>query len=176
MSGFVRGLCRELAERGYVVEDPERAAVGCDDEIAVLDDEVADRRRGKILAQRLPVIAVVERDIDGGFGSCVEQSLANGVLAYDVDGCIIGKSGVDLLPRLSAVVSAVDVRMQIVEPEAIHCGVNCLIVEVRRIELSDLAPWRDAGRCHVAPRFSAVACYVNQAVVGADPDDVRVTI
>src|SRR6185312_16301178 len=86
------------------------------------------------------------------------------------------KSRVDFLPRLSAIVCAVDVRMEVIEPETIDCGVHCLIIEVRRIELRDLAPWRDAGRCHVAPRLSAVACYVNQAVVGADPDDVRVAV
>src|SRR6185437_15261850 len=126
--------------------------------------------------QRLPVIAVVEGDIDGGFGSGVEQTLANGVFAHRVDWSIVGKSGIDLLPRLSTVVGTVDVRVQIVEPETIHCRIDRLVIEVRRIELRDLAPRCDAGRRHVAPRLSAIARYLNQAVVGTDPDDVRVAV
>ena len=40
------------------------AAVRADHEVVVLDHEVADRRRRHVQPQRLPVLAVVERDVD----------------------------------------------------------------------------------------------------------------
>ena len=54
----------DLPQRRDVVEDPEAAAVRADDDVVVVDHEIADRRGRHVQPQRLPVIAVVERDID----------------------------------------------------------------------------------------------------------------
>ena len=55
-----------------VVENPEAAAVGADHQVVLVvigvDVEVADGGAGKVLPQRLPVIAIIEADIDGGLG------------------------------------------------------------------------------------------------------------
>ena len=53
-----------LAQGREVVENPESAAVGGDDEIVVVDDEVAGVAGGKIQLERLPVVAIVERNVD----------------------------------------------------------------------------------------------------------------
>jgi len=51
-----------------------------------------------------------------------------GLSAWDlrdgVDGLVVGKAGDDLLPGLAAVVGAVDIRMQVVEAEAVDGGVG----------------------------------------------------
>ena len=56
----VRDLRAGLAQRREVVENPKRAAVGGDDEIVIVDDDVAGIAGGKIQLERLPVVAVVE--------------------------------------------------------------------------------------------------------------------
>ena len=53
-----------LAQGREVVENPEGAAVGGDDEVVIVDDEVAGVAGGKIQLERLPVVAVVERNVD----------------------------------------------------------------------------------------------------------------
>ena len=91
--------------------------------IVMMHDEIADRSRRQIHLQRLPMIAVVPRHIHGAFSAGKKQSLAFGVFAHRVDGLVIGQAARDLLPRLAAVVRAIDIRMQIIEPEAVHRGV-----------------------------------------------------
>src|SRR6202044_3847352 len=44
-----------------------------------------------------------------------------------------------------------------------------------RLHHHDLAPRRELGRCHVLPRFSAVGSLLDVSVVGAYPDQVRVS-
>ena len=95
------------------------AAVRADDEVVVLDHEVADRRRRHVQPQRLPVLAVVERDVDlpvsvpansrpRRFGS------SRTALTMPPSGmpCTISR------PGLAAVVRAIDVRPQVVQAEA----------------------------------------------------------
>ena len=56
----IRDLRAGLAQGRKVVENPESAAVGGNDEIVIVDDDVAGIAGGEIQLQRLPVVAVVE--------------------------------------------------------------------------------------------------------------------
>ena len=80
--GVRRGDGRgQLAQGRDVVEDPEGAAVGRDDEVAVADGDVAHGAVGEVAGERLPVVAVVEGDEDAGLGSGEEEAALLGVLA-----------------------------------------------------------------------------------------------
>src|SRR6185369_1920809 len=70
-----------LAQRTDVVEDPEGAAVGGDDEVVALHDQVADGDGREVELEGLPARAVVEGDEHAGLGPRVEQALAPGILA-----------------------------------------------------------------------------------------------
>ena len=135
--------------------------------------QIADRRRRHVQAQRLPIVAVVEGDEDGEFGAGEEQAFADRVFADGVDGSI-GQAVDDLLPGGAAIVGAIDVGLEIVQAEAIDGGVDGVVVEVRGVELRHLAPGRHGGRRDVLPGLAAVAREVDQAIVGAGPDDVDV--
>ena len=80
-------------------------------------------------------------------------------------------------PRLAAVVRAVDVRPQVVEPEAVHGrvgGVRRRSAPASMIET--LLHGVSSGGVTFVPGLAAVARDVDQAVVGAGPDRVRVLI
>src|SRR5207253_9016655 len=113
----------ELAQRGDVVEDPEAASMGTGNEVGAVNGEIADRSRRQIQLQRLPVVAIVERNIDGMLGAGEEQAAAHGIFAYSVDGGIVGNAGSNLLPALAAIASAIDVSVQIIEAETIDGGI-----------------------------------------------------
>ena len=64
-----------------LIHDVEPAAVRRDDEVALFDRDVVDRRVGQVLPQRLPFRAVVERDVDAVLGAEIQQLRALGILA-----------------------------------------------------------------------------------------------
>ena len=64
MNGLAGDLRRELPKDSELVEHPDAAAVGADDEIVVFDREVTKGRRWQVEHQRFPMVAVIEGDID----------------------------------------------------------------------------------------------------------------
>ena len=51
--------------------------MGADYHVVIVNHEIADGSGGQIQLQRLPVIAIVEGDEHGAFGSGEEQALAD---------------------------------------------------------------------------------------------------
>ena len=62
-----------------------------------------------------------------------QQTATHGILAHGVHDFVVRDSADDLLPVASGVVRTVDVRMQVIELEAIDRGVRGFVVEVRRL-------------------------------------------
>ena len=89
---FAGGQIFNFAQCGDVVENPEGASVGADDEIVVVNREIAHGGVRQIELQRLPMVAVVERNPNGIFGSGEQQSFADGIFADGVDGAEVGKA------------------------------------------------------------------------------------
>src|SRR5260221_2456144 len=125
-----RNLGAELPQRRDVIEDPKRSAMSSNNNIVAMNDQIADRSRRQIHLQRLPMIAVVPGHIHGAFGAGKQQSLALYIFAHRVDGLVFGQAADDFLPRLSAIVRAVDIRMQVIEPEAVHRRVGSWSIEM----------------------------------------------
>ena len=80
MSALSQHRIGELLERGDVVHDPEAPAVGRDHQIVemLLHHDPGHRGMRKIALQRQPVLAGVERDVDGVLGAEVEQPRRTG--------------------------------------------------------------------------------------------------
>ena len=169
--GRAGGRLGQLAERGDVVQDPERPAVRGHHEIAVVHHQVAHGGDGQVEPQRLPTIAVVRRDVHPALGAGVQEPAARGILPHGVHHLVGGDARDDFRPRDSAVLRAIHVRSEVIEPEAIYGGVRHERVEVRGFEQRDLAPRREARGCDVPPRLPAVVGHVNQPVVGPDPNE-----
>src|SRR6267143_55207 len=103
-----------------------------------MNHEVTDRSSRKVEAEGLPVVAVVERNVDGLFRTGEQQSFALRIFADGVDGLVFRDSVHDLLPGLASVVGPVNMRMQIVKPEPVDRCVNSAGIEVRSVQLDDL--------------------------------------
>src|SRR4029077_21195379 len=71
---------------------------------------------------------------------------------------------------LTKIVSAENVRMQVVEAVAVDGGVRGGGVEARVFEHVDGAPDREGGRRNVFPGGAGVFGYLDVAVVAADPN------
>ena len=81
--GFITlaAICRSGATSSMIQND--RPIVDAT-QIAVMDLEVGDRRGRQILLQRLPVLALIERDVRALERARVEQSFLLRILAHDV--------------------------------------------------------------------------------------------
>ena len=112
------GLCHlviKLPQRREVIKNPERAAVRRNDQVIAVNVEVTHRGVWQIQLQRLPVVAVVERNVDGSFRSREEQTFSHGIFAYHVARAAIGNAPGNFRPRFSIIARAINVRAQIVE-------------------------------------------------------------
>ena len=163
-----------FAQRGDVIQNPERAAVRGYDEVVVVNPQIAHGGVGQIQLQGLPMIAVVERDPDCVLRAGKQQPFAHGIFADCIDRTDFRQAGGDQLPCLTAVVRAVNVGLLVVDAEAAHGGVGGVVIEVRGADLRDFAPGRQFFGSNVIPLLAAVASLPDQAVVGARPERVDV--
>ena len=141
-------------------------------QIVVLDNDVADRSGRHVQPQRLPVAALVERNIHSALGPGKQQSFAHGVFAHGVHRFAIGNSVGNLRPGLARIVSAEDVRPQVIQPQCIDGRVGGWGVEMAGLDDGDLFEGAQLRRRNVHPILSAVGCQVDHAVVGPCPDAV----
>ena len=156
VNGGVRDITVDLLQWCEVVEDPEGAALGRGDEIVVLDLEVGDGDGGQVKPQRLPALAVVERNVHSGLGARVEQTSADRVLAHDTDPGFIGYAANDPLPATAVVRRSIYVRREVVELVAGDGDVRGRRVVWRGFDRVHHR-FADSPRCHVRPIGAAVA-------------------
>src|SRR5262249_35872521 len=128
----------------------------------------------QVEAERLPVVAVVEGDVDGALGSGEEQTLALGIFTDGVDVLVVWNAGDDFGPGLAAVAGAKNVRTQIVEAKRINRRVGCIRVGVAGFEDRDLLPRGQRRRSDIVPVRAAVGGEPDESVVGSGPDAVDV--
>ena len=150
--------------------------MGCGDQVVVFDDDVAHRARSHVQAQALPVIAVVEGDVDLVLRPGEKQAAPHGVLADCVDGRAAGDAVHDFGPGAASVVGAIDVRPHVVEADGVDGGISRPGIESSGVHDRDFGPRNERGRCHVRPVLPAVRGCVDQAVIGADPDAVDIDV
>src|SRR6185437_6607264 len=163
-----------LAQRAEVVETPVRAALGGEDEVAVGELDVGDRGDRQIELEGLPVGAVVEGDVHAEFGAGIEEAGADRILADDTGGLVggdaiaaVGEQG----PMRTEIVGAVDVGGEVAEQIAIDGGVGGGSAVGRGFDVLDAALGLEASGGDVLPGLAVVAGDIDQAVIGAGPDD-----
>ena len=114
-----RPIAGQCAQWHDIVEHVEAAAVGGDHQFVAVDRDVAHRGRGQAALQRLPVAAVVERDVKAALGPGEQQARPDRIFADDIDrvGPAFGRQAIDdRRPVSAAVARSEDVRPLVVEP------------------------------------------------------------
>ena len=101
-----------------------------DNEIVAVELEVAHRRHRHVEPERLPVVAVVKRDVDAALGSCNQQPASHRIFLDDVHVFPARKTALDRLPGSAHVASAIDVRLKVLELVTIDAGVGGALIEV----------------------------------------------
>src|SRR5258708_32069586 len=162
----------ETPKRRDVIQNPERPAVSRDDHVVVLDDQVANRRRGHVELERIPVRAVIAGEVHPLLGAREKQTAVNRILSDHVGDAPVRDAVVDLAPGPSAVMGLEEVRTKILEAERVAGHVRRQRIEMAGVDDRHLAPWprAKAGWRNVLPRAAAVARDVNESVVGPRPD------
>src|SRR5207302_5994068 len=129
-----------------------------------------DRSRRQVELQGLPVRAAIKGNPRTRFGAGIEQSFALGVFANGVNVRAVGESGSDWRPGLAEVAGLKKVGLEIIDLMGVDRGVGGASFEPRRFDQADHGPFGKTFRSDVGPSFSIVTRELDQAIVGADPD------
>ena len=172
---FIRGFesagVHHLVQGRQIVEDPKRAALGGGNQflLSLVNREISDWSYRKIELHRLPIRAVVKRNVNTRFSSRIQQAALVWILANHAGERGVGNTVGDLLPGLARFVK---IRLVIVVLVHRRGHVRGARFERRSLQRIDLNPFRHdvfRGR-HVRPVFAAVAGDIHQAIVRARPN------
>ena len=141
-----------------------------DDEIVVVDLEVAHRRDRQVELERLPRVAIVQGDEGTTFRPAHEKSASVRVFLHRVHVDTRWQSVRDRLPRLPEVAGPEEVGLKILELVPVDARIGNIRVEVRRLHLRHSAPWRDGRRRHVLPVCTIIRGEMDQAIICAEPE------
>src|SRR6185437_14386557 len=162
-----------LLEGRDVVHDPECASLGGRNEIAVANLKIGDRYHGKIGLQAFPFLSIVERDVCSSLRTGVKQTAAHGVCAHDAHLIAITDAVHEPGPRATVISSLVDLWRPVTPLVAIVRHVRSARVERRYLDRIHEAGAKSLRR-DICPAVATITCELHQAVVGADPDGIRV--
>src|SRR5437867_2538946 len=101
------------------------------DQIIVFNDEIPDRGDRQIHLQRLPLVAVIEGDVDSVLSASKKQSFPYWIFAHNVDIGALRNAFCDFGPSLSQVVRAINIGLQVVRLMTIDGGVGSFCVKWR---------------------------------------------
>src|ERR1700676_2999082 len=132
-----------------------------DNEIVAMDHEVAHRGVGQVELQRLPVVAIVERNEYRALRTCEEQTFALGIFAHHIARAARRNALRDFRPRLAEVARPINMRTQVVKAKAVDGNVSGSGIEMRSLDDRDLAPGLELGRRNVLPGLSRILRDVN---------------
>src|SRR5690348_3670 len=164
----------QLPQRSDVVENPKSPAVSAGYQIISLNFQIPYRGCRHVEAQRLPIVAIVERYEYFSFRAGEEQTFALWILANHIDRCPVRYSAHNFFPSFAPVVRPINVGMQLVEAECVDRRVRGLRVEMAGIDDGDLGPGNELRRRDVIPLRSAIRGDPDQTVVRSGPDAIDV--
>ena len=125
---------RQLSEQRIIIERPESASIRRDDNLVSLECDVSERSIREILHQRLPMVAVVERDVHSTLSSGEKQSCFFRVVADDSGEAAADlarrKTVDDLRPRVTVITRSIEIRRVITDWVKIHSSIRCCRIEV----------------------------------------------
>src|SRR5579859_929149 len=84
------------------------------DKVAVLHYKVVNRHDGQVQLERLPVRAIIERDVYARLGSRVEQAAPRGVFADRTGEVVLGDASGDFRPARAVIVCLIQVGLEVV--------------------------------------------------------------
>ena len=139
------------------------------DQIIVLECEIRNRTYRQIALKRLPILSVVETDVEPVFRSGIQQSFTRAV-------CPDGSSEVHPVnpvvnagPGFTIIFRLIDIGREIIQlvPSAYKIG----RAGAMRIDFNGIPhhPLRNAARSHIAPVFSLITAHVDQTIVATTP-------
>src|SRR6266481_1417712 len=105
-----------------------------------MDSKIAHGSVRQVELKRLPIIAIVEGDINRAFRSGKQQPLTRAIFANHI-ACSAGWYAVsDFGPGLAEIARAINVRPQIINAKTVDGGVCSAGLEVGSLDDRDFAP------------------------------------
>src|SRR6185437_13850773 len=169
-----RVIRRALLERADVIENPKCASLRGGYEIAIFHRQIRDGHNGQVQLETLPAAAIIKGNVDARFGSGEKKPWTGRILTNGAHKCVRRNPVYDERPRLAVIVRAINVRPEIIHLITVHRSIGGGRIVGGGLDNVDSRPRLDCRGRHIGPRFSSIACHVNQAVIGARPNGVPI--
>src|SRR4030095_10579860 len=111
--------------------------------------------------------------MNGALGAGKQQTLSFWILAYRVSVLIGGNAVGYFRPGGSTVMSPINVRPQIVEPQSVDGCIGSVFIKVASVEDGNLLPGLELFWSDISPVRAAVGSAMNQAIIGPDPNQIH---
>src|SRR5262249_15821386 len=144
--------------------------VRSDDQIISLDHEIMHRSDRHVELERLPVAAIVEREVDSQLCPSEKQTFAHRILTYRANVSTAGNAGCDLRPGCSGIARAIDMRSDVGQAMAVNGGVGSRRVEMGGLDDADLAPRRQPWRRDISPILARITAKADATRIRAHPN------
>ena len=118
-----------LIQRIKVINHPEATALRGGNQVVVFDGQVGNRYNWQIELERLPVGAVVERNVHARFSTSVEQASPLGIGAYNAGKMVFGNAIGDFRPGFAVIFGVKEVGLVITRLITGSCHVHASLVE-----------------------------------------------
>ncbi len=89
-------------------------------QVVAVNRQIPHRSVRQVQLQRLPVVAIIERHINGCLRSREQQPFPQRIFSHYVDRSVIGQPRIDFLPGLAKIPGAINMRLQIIQTKTIH--------------------------------------------------------
>src|SRR5262249_61407880 len=146
-----------LADRGQVVQDPDRAAMSGRHQVIPLHGQVVDRSDRQVAAKRTPRDAAVERHVDACLRAAIQQVGAHGVLPDDAAELVGREPAVEPLPCDAEVAGPPEVGLEVVQLVPLGRDIGGSPLLCRSLPPAYTSPPRAVLRWYVAPPGAAPA-------------------
>ena len=170
MSLLLRNRIFVLLKRSNVIQHPEAASVRGHHQVSVLNHQVVYRGRRKIQLKRLPVRAIIERNVHTLFGSGEKQTCTPGIDPDGMDKIVRGKPRDQFGPGLAKICGLEHVGCEVVQLVAFDGEISGACFTPRNLDHAHRAPVRHGLGGDVLPMLATIARELNQSVIGSCPN------
>ncbi len=138
-----------------------------------MHQQIVDARNRQIELQALPVLTIIERQVNTMAGAGVQQPRQGGILAHHVDELTLRQAVTDFTPARAGVVGDISAWREIIQPVPVDGHIGGIRVSRRRIDEIDPAPVLQAGGRDIVPSGTAIGGQMHPSIVASDPNQLR---
>ena len=119
----------------------------------------------------MPILSIVQRDIDSGFRTDIEEARPHRIFSNHAGNLTVGETPTDCTPRLSIIVRLIQIGLIVIQFVSGDGYIRCRRVVWGGFDIADQRPFKQIGWGDSFPVLSFISRDVDQTIIAASPED-----